>query len=90
MVYNVISNEAIIVLVEKKDDGFIIRNLTSKCEASVLSSFLIDEQGKYTRYILEKLVSSVLADLHVPISLLITEEANNLICRIVESNCMLF
>lgn len=90
MDYNVISNESVVVLVKAKGNDFIVRNVEGDSEVTVSSTSLCNEQGKYTRYILENLVLSVTSDLSAPICLLVSEEANQLIFSTVESNCTLF
>lgn len=90
MDYNVISNGSVVVLIDVEGNNFIVRNLTNNSESTLSPSKLVCEQGKYPRYILELLVSSVVSDLNVPIARLVTEDANKLLYQVAESNCTLF
>ena len=90
MDYNVISNGSVVVLIDVEGNNFIVRDLTNNSEATISPSKIVCEQGKYPRYVLEQLVSSVISDSNVPIARLVTEDANKLLYQVAESNCTLF
>lgn len=103
MDYTIVSNVANVtsgLLIETNGKNFVIKDIEKSCHKEIPFSKLVCEDGKFWSYLINTITNSLLpeSDLGTPESLerlkslevFISEEANQMLYQIVDTNCTLY